>query len=274
MSSRETIPDLERLSIIAAAIMLAFALTQLASFPAPEISFLVIGVQISFSIDFNTIITILTAILAAAGMDWLIDSHPLKASYHTHWYHVRHWIVPVLTTLVIGVALNTFAGEMIWWMIYAFGSLLLTAVFIAEFNVIAVEQDLNHPLATIGLTGLSFALYLLLAITVYTIDLRLVFRLPILGVGALMVVSRTLYLRTGKWQLMWSVITSVIISQIVIAFQYLPLNATQFGVILVGAAYALTSFVTAIKESREKWALWAEPLAMLVIIGLVSLVWR
>lgn len=273
MDVRKSVPNLSQLSIISAAIMLAFALTRLITFPAQTITFTVFGVGLDFILDFNTIITLLTVILAAAGMDWLIQSHPHKDDYQTHWAYIRHWIVPILTTLVIGIALNTFSGEVVWWVIYGLGSLLLIAVLVSEYNIIAVSHDLSHPLAAIGLTGLSFALFLLLSITIYAAELRLVFRLPILSISAMMVVSRTFYLRSGKWQLIWALVISMLLGQLVIGFQYLPLNPTQASVILVGVTYGLTSIVMGVKESRDRWSFWTEPVIMLALMVLISLLW-
>ena len=272
MKSSDSMPDINRLSIVSATIILAFALTQLVSFPAQMISFSVLGILLEFFLDFNTIITMFTAVLAAAGMDWLIQSHPDHARYHSRWDYIRHWIVPMLTTLVIGVALNTFAGGAFWWVIFVLGSLLLVAVFIAEYNVFAVDE-VRHPLASVGLTALSFALFLLLAIALNLENLRLYIRLPLLGIAAMMMISRSLYLRLGHWYFVWAVVTSLIVSEIAVGFHYLPLTPTQFGLLLVGCAYALTSIVTAIKESRKDWAFWAEPVAMLTLMVLISIFW-
>jgi len=271
MKLRKSLPEINRLSIVSAAIILAFGLTQLVSFPAQQISFGLIGILIEFTMDFNTVVTILTVMLAAAGMHWLILSHPDHDQYQAWWEYVRHWIVPVMTTIVIGVALNEFAGEPYWWVIFLMGSLGLIAVFIAEFNVVAADS-FQHPLAAIGLTGLSFALFLLLSIAVYSAGMRLYIRIPLLGVGAMMVISRSLYLRLGKWHTLWSLIGSLIVSEIAVGFHYLPLSPTQFGLMLVGAAYALTGIVSGIEEARKGLAFWGEPLAMLALTVLVGLV--
>ena len=266
-------PDLERLSIVTAIIMLAFALTQLISFPAQRFSFSIFGFVIDFILDFGTVVIAFSVFLAASGMDWLIQSHPEKSRYESRWAYIRHWIVPVMTSLVIGVALNTFAGGVLWWAVYILGSLLLFAVFIAEYNVVVAEETVN-PLAMIGLTALSFVLYLLLAIAVFSADIRLYIRLPLLGLGAMMVISRSLFLRLGKWHTLWAIVSSLIISEIVVGFHYLPLSPLQLGLLLVGLAYALTSIVTAIKEARKSWAFWSEPIAMILLTVLVSVIWR
>ncbi len=272
MRSRDTLPEINRLAIVAAAIMLAFALTQLVSFPAQKFSFNFLGIIIAFFLDFSTIITLLTAGLAATGMDWLIHSHQKAEEYQSRWIFLRHWIIPVLTTFVIGVALNTFAGTPLWWVSFVLGSLLLMAVFVAEYNVVAVDE-VQHPLASVVLTGLSFALYLLLAIALFSANIRLYLRLPILAIGAMMVISRSLYLRLAKWYPLWAIVCSLIVSEVAVGFHYLPLSPTQFGLLLVGLAYALTSLVTGMIESRVGMAFWAEPVVMLTIMVIVSFIW-
>ena len=272
MQPRSSLPEINRLSIVSAAIMLAFALTQLVSFPAQSLSFSVFGIVLDFVVDFSTVTSGLTLILAAAGMDWLIRTHPEHHQYQHRWDYIRHWILPVLTTLVIGIALNTFAGGPYFWVIFILGSLLLIAVFIAEYNVVSAD-DVRHPIATVGLTSLSFALFLLLAIAVSSGNLRLYIRLPLLSVGLMMVISRALYLRSGEWHTIWAVIASLIIAEIAVGFHYLPLTPIQYGLLLVGISYSLTSVLTAILESRKNFGLWGEPAGMLAVVLILSILW-
>ena len=273
MQTRESLPNINRLSIVGAAIMLAFVLTQLVSFPSQSVSFSIFGIILDFVINFRTVITFFTAILAAAGMQWLIQSHPEHTQYHNRWAYVRHWIVPILTTLVIGVALNSFAGETYWWAVFILGSLLLLGVFIAEYNVVAGDA-MNHPFATVGLTGLSFALYLLLVIAAFSADLRLYVRVPLLTVGALMVIARSIYLRLGEWHTIWAMVNSIIVGEVVVGFHYLPFQPIQNGLLIIGIAYALTSITAAIKETRKTFYFWAEPVGMLLLMILISILWR
>ncbi len=273
MKLRESLPDVNRLSIVAAAIMLAFGLTRLLSFPGQNLSFTVMGIFLAFYLDFSTIVTVLTAALAAAGIDWLIRSHPARPSQKNPLSYISHWILPVLTTLVIGVALNNFAGGPFWWVIFGLGSLLLMAVLVAEYNLVDI-QNMTHPFAAVGLTGLSFALYLLLAISVYATNLRLYLRLPLLWLGAMMVVSRALYLRVGQWLLDWTFMISLVLAEIAVGFHYLPVSPIFFGLVMVGVAYALTSLTAGIKENRSGIRLWVEPLAMLFVLLVVGLIWQ
>ena len=273
MRFRDTLPDINRLSIVAAAIMLAFALTLIVSFPAQEFTFNFLGILLRFSLNFSNLTILLTALLAAAGMEWLIQSHPDFPRSSNRLFSIRHWILPVLTTLVIGVALNNFRKGVFWWVIFGLGSLLLMAVFIAEYNVVNVGS-VRHPLAAIGLTGLSFALYLLMTIAIYSANLRLYIRIPLLAVGAMMMISRSLYLRLGKWYPLWALLDSLIVTEIAVGFHYLPVAPIQIGLILVGVAYGLTGVVSGIKESRRGWAFWAEPVGMLAVLIVIGIFWH
>jgi len=272
MSKQRFLPDINCFSVVAAVIMLAFALTRWVSFPAQAFSFSVFGILLAFVLDFNTVIIVLTAALAAAGMDWLLQSDPKLKEKQRPFYSLRHWIVPILTTMVIGVALNSFPVEGVWWVIFLLGSVLLMAVMIAEYHVVDVQTD-QHPLATVGLTGLSFALYLLLAVAVFASDLRLYVRLPLIALSGMMVVLRSLYLRVGVWHYDWALVVAVMIAELAVGLNYLPISPVQYGLILVGFAYALTSLVSGIKEARQGWSLWLEPVLMLFVLLVISIFW-
>jgi hypothetical protein len=272
MRFRETLPNINRLSIVMATIMLAFALTLVVSYPASAVSINLLGIALEFSLNFGSLTILLTSLLAAAGMEWLLQSHPTKKDQDRPLANVRHWIVPVLTTFVIGVTLENFRGEVFWWVAFFLGSLLLLAVFVAEYNVVDVGS-VRHPIAAMELTGLSFALYLLMIIAIYSADLRLYTKLPLIAIGAMMVISRSIYLRLGNWYAIWSLVCSLVVTEIAVGFHYLPIAPLQIGLVIIGVAYALTGIVSSIKESRHGWSFWVEPVGMLTILILVGLIW-
>jgi len=271
MSTNRILPDLNRLSVITATIMLAFSLTRVVPFNNNYLSVNLFGFVLDLGFNFKTVIAFITAILAAAGSDWLIKGHHKEKLRESRWYSdVRHWIVPVLTSFVISVTLNNMSLGYEWWVVFGLGSFLLTMVLIAEYNVIDIG-DLNHPVAVVGLTALSFALFLILAIAVRTAGLRLYLIIPTLFTAAGFVSLRATYLRlNGKWLFEWAVIIALVIGQMVAGFYYLPVNPLQFGLFLLGILYALTSFVCAYNENRELFGLLAEPLSMLFATWLIG----
>ncbi|MFH1446313.1 MAG: hypothetical protein ABIG43_02755 [Chloroflexota bacterium] len=255
-------------------IMLAFSLTRVVPFNNNYLSLNLFGFVLDIGINFYTVIAFITAILAAAGSDWLIKGHPKEQLRESRWYSaVRHWIVPVLTSFVISITLNNMTLGYEWWVVFGLGSFLLIMVLIAEYNVIDIK-DMNHPVATVGLTALSFALFLILAIAIRTAGLRLYLIIPTLVAAAGFVSLRTMYLRLkGKWLFEWAIIVALIIGQMAAGFYYFPVNPLQFGLFLLGILYALTSFISAYNEGRELFGLLAEPLSMLFatwLIGILS----
>jgi hypothetical protein len=260
-------PSIDRLSVLAATILLAYALTRYINMEpiALELSFL--GIQFSYLVDIKTVVSFLVALLAASGSDWLIRNHPAVISSYKGWKTtVQHWILPALTAWIIGVPLNNLAASSDWWIIFVTGGLLLVFVFIAEYSVVDVT-DVQHPFAAIVLTALSFSLYLILAIAIRSADLRLYLVLPALVVAIWLVSLRTLYLRLGgRWLVIWATVVAIAVGQIAMAIHYWPVSPTRYGLILLGPGYALTSLAGAIEEHQPFQKVIIEPLFMLLLI--------
>jgi len=267
VEERHILPDVNRLSILTATIMLAYALTRYVNIEPINLGFKFLGVLLSFQIDFKTIVSVLVAALAATGSDWLLRDHPALVGSTRGWRStLQHWILPGLTAWVIGVPLNSLATSPEWWIVFSMGGVLLVLVFIAEYSVADVV-DIRHPAATVGLTALSFALYLILAITVRSADFRLYLMLPALALAVWLVSLRTLYLRLGgKWLFAWASVIAVVVGQIAMALHYWPLSPIRFGLILLGPSYALTSLVGGIEEGRPVQGWLIEPAVMLLLL--------
>jgi len=262
------LPDANRLSVLAATILLAYALTRVVSIPPREFTTGFLGILLHFEVNFKTVVSILVAALASTGMEWLVKDHPaLTTRGGKRQSTFPHWILPALTAWVIGVPLNYFpAQNPAWWAVFGMGGLLLVLVIIAEYNVVDIS-DYRHPVATVGLTALSFTLYLILAIALRSAGLRLYEILPALIPAAGLVALRTLYLRLGgRWLFAWSVGIAVVVGQIALGLHYWPLTPIRFGLILLGPTYSLTSLAGGLVEGRGIPGLLFEPAIMLALI--------
>ena len=93
------LPDAEKLSILAALILLAYALARFISIPVNEIEIQLPGVLISFQLNVRTVVALLVAGITAAGSDWLLRQHPRIEGHRT----IEHWILPGVTAWVIGL---------------------------------------------------------------------------------------------------------------------------------------------------------------------------
>lgn len=256
----QSLPNTDRLSVLAATILLAFSLLPFIQIPERSLMLQVAGITFVFQANFATIITIISAGLAAAGTAWLLRDHPRLEGQRTY----QHWLLPALTTFVIGVPLNSLKVGLEWWAVLGFGGALLVLVLIAEY--IAVDPyDSRYGPAAVVLTAVSYALFLILTIALAAAGSRLYILIPTFFIAIFLVTLRTLYLRlNGRWMVGWSLAIAISVTQMAAALHYWPLTPLRFGLILLGPAYALASAAGSIEEGRAWRTLWIEPVIMLL----------
>ncbi len=261
VEENQNLPEINRLSVLAAMIMLAYAFTPFVKIPEQNLQLQLPGFLFEMHLDFGSIISILVAVLAAAGASWLVSSHPRAAQSEQS--TLQHWILPALTAWVIGIPLDTLSVGAQWWAVFAFGGALLMLVFVAEYIVVD-PSDTRQALATVGLTAVSFALFLTLTIALRASGMRLFLALPTMVLAILLVTVRTLYLhKGGQWTWAWPLGIAMFIGQIGLGLHYLPLTPLRFGLLLLGPAYALTSFAGGLETGRGWRRAMVEPALML-----------
>jgi len=262
MEERPNLPDADRLSILVASILLAYVLASFINLGGDQLGLQLPGFFFSIDLSVQSVVRLLVAVLAAVGADWLIRSHPDLGGQTT----IQHWMLPALTAWVIGVPLSSIEPGPGWWGVLGFGALLLILVFIAEYISVDLSGALYAP-ATVGLTALSFALALILTITIRAGSLRLYLIIPAVVITIFLVVLRSLYMRLGgRWLWAWAAAIAVVVGQLALAFHYLPIRPLSYGLLILGPAYALTSLAGALIEQRPGRTLWIEPVLMLVVI--------
>jgi hypothetical protein len=271
MEENEQLPDTNQLSVLTATIMLAYAVTPFIQAPERNLSLQLPGIFLSINLSFATITLLLAAALAGVGADWLAHSHP---HFEEHRRDSRYWIEPALAAWVIGVPLSTLKVGLEWWAVFGLGGVLLVVVYVAEY--IAIDPaDNRHALASVALTAVAFALFLTLAIAIKAAGPRLYVILPALVVMIFLVVLRTLFLRLGgRWIWNWSIGIALVTAQLVIGLHYWPLSPLQFGLVLTGAVYAMTSLAGALEEGRNIRALWVEPILMMLVMWMIAFLMR
>lgn len=262
-------PDINRLSVLMSAILLAYALTPFMREATQTTELRLPGIVFPINFGFATIVSILAAGMAAAGMVWLLSDHPHRIAKRGDW---RHGLIPALTAWGIGIPLNVPQVGLEWWVIFALGGGLLGIVFVAEY--ISIDfGDPRYALAMMTLIGVSFALFLVLAVGLHTLGARLYVLAPALGLVAGVISLRTLYLRlNGRWCLAWAAAIAWVVVQVGVGLHYLDIPPISFGLMLLGPAYALTSLAAAIEDRRSWRILWIEPLLMLAAFWILAVV--
>jgi len=225
------------------------------------------GLYLSVEINVRTVVALLVTGLSATGADWLIRSHPSLKNKST----LEHWLLPVLTAWVIGVPLYRLTLGWSWLIGIVIGGALLMLVFVAEYIVVDPE-DTRYALATAGLTALSFALFLMLAIALRTNGIRLLGVLPVLSLAGGLIALRTLHLRyQGIWAFWQAAALTLIIAQYTASLHYLPFSPITFSMTLIGPTYALISLVGNLYEGNKLKQAIIEPAIVLIIIWITAI---
>jgi hypothetical protein len=264
MLKSRNLPDADRMSVLAATILLAYALTNFVNLPERAFSIQLPGLFLEYSFNIRTLVVLIAAGLTASGTDWLLRDHPALKGGST----IEHILLPALTAWVIGIPLFQLPFGLAWWAVFAIGGILLTLVLVAEYIVVDPE-DVRRALASAGLTAVSYSLYLILAIVLRSAGVRLFLFLPAITIAAALVSLRTLHLRLlGQWKIGETVVISLVVGQLAAALEYWPLSPVAFGLAVLGPAYALTSLIGALEEGEPVRQAVIEPgIVMLIAWG-------
>jgi hypothetical protein len=149
------LPNIDKLSSLIAMILLAYTLARFINIPIHKYSLQLPGLFVSFEINIRTIVVLLVAGLTATGADALLHQHPSIKGNST----LEHWLLPALTAWVIGFPLFQLPLGPQWWISFGLGGILLMLVLVAEYITVD-PNDIRQPVATAGLSAVSFAIYL------------------------------------------------------------------------------------------------------------------
>jgi Protein of unknown function (DUF5656) len=264
------LPDTNRVSVLTAIVLLTYALTRLVNAPGFTLTVQLPGFYFAYAITLGNAMTIMAAGLTATGMDWLLRSHTALQGQRT----LEFWLLPTLTAFIIGMLLDLQPSSTLWWIGFASGAVILVSVFLAEY--IAVDPGApSYALASAGLTALSYALFLLFAIALRIAGARLFVMVPAIFIASALVALRTLHLHASRrWDFPWGIGIGVVCAQFAAGFHYWPISPLQFGLILLGPLYALTSFANSLGEDIPPRAAMTEPGIILAILWIAAVLLR
>ncbi len=258
------LPSLERLSTLAAVILLAYTLSRFITIPNQVISLQLLGLYIDFNFNIRTLVVFMVVCLTASGADWMLRSHPTLKKGTT----IKHWLLPALTAWVIGFPLFQLPLGPFWWASFILGGTLLIIVLVSEYFTVDPD-DIRQPIAATMLTAVSFAIYLILGFFIHYVGVRLILILPVIFLSSGLVSIRTLNLRLReKWAFAEAGIIALVSCQFAAGLHYWPISAFSYGLALLGLTYALTNFIANLADSEPLSQAIVEPtLVVLLFFG-------
>ncbi len=267
MQKNHYLPNTDQISIIAATIILTFALSGIISIPEENIRIVFWNIYIVFSLNTQTLVMIIASILAASGSDWLIRNHPLwRKQQHT----IEHWVIPLLTALVLGFLTSNLQRGLYSWLSFFLGAGFLMGILIAEYITVNPD-DLRYPIAVTVLIAISYLLFLLFCILIRLLNYRLLFAIPGLFTATMLVSLRSLKLRHPQgWAFTEAILISILTSQIAAALHYWPISPLSFGLAIFGTAYALFLLIHRLQSTPSPKMAYVEPLFLLVISWILA----
>ncbi|MCX8026074.1 MAG: hypothetical protein N3A60_12810, partial [Thermanaerothrix sp.] len=160
---------LTRLSQVAAVICLGYAALPFLHLPFESPVLSLPGFLFVLPVSPSSLAAVLVTLLVISGMDWILQGHgdspPLRS-------RMVHWPLPALVAWALSVPLGTLQVGPQWWLVFGLGTALLIAVMSAEY-VVAGHMGAGQFWAYITLTAVSFALFLILTMTLRAAGARL-----------------------------------------------------------------------------------------------------
>lgn len=261
MAEQRYLPDSDRVGVLTSTILLAFALTHLIHAPEFNLEIQLPGFFLLVPLNLTTAMSVLTAGLTATGMDWLLHSHPSLNGRPTY----QWWLLPTLTTFVIGVPLSILPNGPAWWIAFIVAGAFLFFVFVAEYIVVDPGAP-YYAVAMAGLTAISYTLFFLLAVALRFSAARLYILAPTLFLAAFLASLRILHLRlSGRWEYFWAAGVGFVCIQIASGLHYWPLSPIQFGLSLIGLLYGLTNLAMNLGEDQPPRRAVLEPAIVMAL---------
>lgn len=267
MKRARRLPDLDMFSILLATILLAYASLPYIKLPSRDFELLLGGILFSMRIDASTAISVLVGGITASGSYWLFTKHPRSRNREL----AAHLLLPSLTALVLAIPLSNLAIGPFWWLLFSAGAILIALVLLAEYLTIDPD-DPRQSAASAVLTAISLALFLILAISLRSLETRLFLLLPAMFAAGGLVSLRIFNLRhPGRWLIPQALTVAVIIGQVTFGLHYLPLPPISFGLIATGTVYGLISLVGDLFRGRRFRQAVTEPAIVFAILMIFAL---
>jgi len=223
-----------------------------------------------FILNFNPVglIPLVLMVLCAGGCFWIFVSHPDREKFKdTPWVLTPNVVLPSLATLITSTMLTQVERNPIWWIALGVGLTIIGVVVHAEYRVLTPGGE-SYKIVAPLLISLAFGLFLAFTISLSASQLRLYVQAFLILIAAGFVAFRTIHLRTrGKAAFPSVFFCALLCAEIGGAMYYLFLKPLQYGLMISGVLYLLTSLV--VIEGPLTLRKLVEPLVMAGLLGIL-----
>ena len=173
----ERFPNINRVSVVVATILLTYGLTQIIGAPQAPQNYSVGGFLVPISFNFSTLITFAVAAITASGTDWILRDHPELKDRSI----IPHLFLPAIAAWAQNIILNNMPNTPLKWIVFLGGGAFLFIVILSEYIAI-FQEDYRRLLAISLLTALSYGLFLTLTVALEPVLVFGLGPIPRLGV--------------------------------------------------------------------------------------------
>jgi intracellular septation protein A len=260
-------PSRDRLSILTAVIVLAYALARFITTPTLSVQLSAFGLPLDLQLESSALLLVLVAALISTGSDSLIRSHPYFA-VHPAKSSLIHWILPGTTALVLGAALNRLPEGSLWWLGLALSAFAIIAVLIAEYIVVDAD-DAAWDAAALGLTALAYALALILFTLLHASSAHPVLAAGVGGLVATGLTGRLFALKNlPRWRAaLYAALVGLICAEAIWGLSYWRVASGSAALLLMVPFYVSLGLAQQHLTQRLARRVWVE----FAVVGLAGL---
>ncbi len=252
-----------RFSILLAFLALSFGMLYLLPIQGGVEPVNIFGFEFRF--DFINFIPLLLALLAAAGSIWVFSVHPVWQNEDYSLYKLLpNLALPFLSILILAIVLMQSNRSLIWWAVFLTGFLIIVLLLRAEYMLIGASEKKNIWYSMLVIS-FSFGLFLLFTIALKNSSIRMFAQFFLIFIAGLFVVFRyNTLMNLANRKSMQVLLLAWITAQLAVALHYVFINPIQYGLILTGLLYAISSWMSQYQPTK-KWHQYKEPLVMVLI---------
>ncbi|HJO91625.1 MAG TPA: hypothetical protein QF606_08145 [Anaerolineales bacterium] len=132
----KNILEMDKLSLLTSVLALGYVVSRFLEIPSRMVKLMLFGSPLHFWVDSQTIMILLVTASVISGTDMMIRSHVLFKGDHRNIRPYYHCIGPMLSVVIIGIVLDSWAMESEWLAGLLCGMAFLVLVLITEYRAV------------------------------------------------------------------------------------------------------------------------------------------